>query len=66
MDPDAEIDPPVLSHPCVALDQAVLHLDGAADGVDHAAELDEEAVAGAVDDAANSPMKPIRCERAVD
>ena len=35
----------------VALDHAVLHLDGAAHGVDHAAELDEVAVAGALDDA---------------
>ena len=36
----------------VALDEAILHLDGAAHGVDHAAELDEAAVAGALDDAA--------------
>jgi len=35
----------------VALDEAVLHLDGAAHGVDHAAELDEAAVPGALDDA---------------
>ena len=35
----------------VALDHAVLHLDGAAHGVDHAAELDESSVAGALDDA---------------
>ena len=35
----------------VALDHAVLHLDRAAHGVDHAAELDEAAVAGALDDA---------------
>src|SRR6185437_3444153 len=36
----------------VALDPAVLHLDAAADSVDHAAELDDRAVAGALDDAA--------------
>ena len=36
----------------VALDEAVLHLDGAADRVDHAAEFDEAAVAGALDNAA--------------
>ena len=36
----------------VALDHAVLHFDCAAHGVDHAAELDEAAVAGALDDAA--------------
>ena len=34
----------------VALDHAVLHLDRAAHGVDHAAEFDEAAVAGAFDD----------------
>jgi hypothetical protein len=36
----------------IALDHAVLHFDGAAHGVDHTAELDENAVAGALDDAA--------------
>ena len=35
----------------VALDEAVLHLDGAAHRVDHAAELYEAAVAGSLDDA---------------
>ena len=35
----------------VALDHALLHLDRAAHGVDHAAELDEAAVAGSLDDA---------------
>ena len=39
-------------HAGVALDQAVLHFDGAAHRVDHAAELDQAAVAGALDDAA--------------
>ena len=38
--------------PRVALDHAGLNLDRAAHGVDHAAELDEAAVAGALDDAA--------------
>ena len=38
-------------HARVALDHAVLHLDRAAHRVDHAAELDEAAVAGALDDA---------------
>jgi hypothetical protein len=32
----------------VALDHAVLHLDGAAHGIDYAAELDEAPVAGAL------------------
>ena len=39
-------------HAGVALDQAVLHFDRAAHSVDHAAELDDDAVAGALDDAA--------------
>jgi hypothetical protein len=50
MDADAELNPPVLSHAGIALDQAVLHLDRAAHRVDNAAKLDEAAVAGAVDD----------------
>jgi hypothetical protein len=33
------------------LDEAVLHLDRAAHGVDHAAELDKDAVSGSLDDA---------------
>ena len=36
----------------VALDHAVLHLDGAAHGVNHAAKLDDAAVAGALHHAA--------------
>src|SRR5271167_1165142 len=36
----------------VALDEAGLHLDRAAHRVDHAVELDDRAVAGALDDAA--------------
>ena len=39
-------------HAGVALDHAGLHLDRAAHGVDNAAELDDDAVAGALDDAA--------------
>ena len=35
----------------VALDHAGLHLDGAAHRVDDAAKVDENAVAGALDDA---------------
>ena len=52
MDADAEHDPAFGRHAGVALDEAVLHLDRAAHGVDHAAELDEAAVAGALHDAA--------------
>ena len=51
MDADAELDAAILRHASVALDHGVLNFDGAADSVDHAAELDEPAVAGALDDA---------------
>ena len=51
MDADAELDAALGRQAGVALDEAVLHLDRAAHGVDHAAELDEAAVAGALDDA---------------
>jgi hypothetical protein len=49
MNADAELDAALGRQAGVALDHAVLHLDGAAHGVDHAAELDETAVAGALD-----------------
>ena len=52
MNADAKLDPPFRRHPDVALDQAVLHFDGAARRVDHAAEFDDRAVASALDDAA--------------
>ena len=45
----------------VALDHSVLDFNGAAHGVDDAAELDENAVAGAVDDAAT-----MGCDRRID
>ena len=51
MNADAELDAAVVRHAGVALDHRVLHFDGAAHGVDDAAELDERAVAGALDDA---------------
>ncbi len=49
MDADAELDAAIRRHAGIALDHGVLHLDGAAHGVDHAAELDERPVAGALD-----------------
>ena len=52
MNADAKFDAPLGRHAGVALDEAVLHLDGAAHRVDHAAKLDKDAVAGALDDAA--------------
>ena len=51
MNADAELDAALGRHAGVALDEAVLHLDRAAHRVDHAAELDEAAVAGALDNA---------------
>jgi hypothetical protein len=51
MNAEAEFDPPVLRHARVALDHCVLDLDGASHGVGDAAELDECAVAGALDHA---------------
>ena len=51
MNADAELDAALGRQAGVALDEAVLHLDRAAHSVDHAAELDENAVAGALDDA---------------
>ena len=52
MNADAEHDATVFRHARVALDEAVLNLDRAAHRVDHAAELDDRAVSGALDDAA--------------
>ena len=52
MDADAELDAALGRQPGVALDHAVLNFDRAAHGVDHAVELDQRAVAGALDDAA--------------
>jgi hypothetical protein len=52
MNADAELDALVRRDAGIAVDQAILHLDRAAHRVDHAAELDDEPVAGALDDAA--------------
>jgi hypothetical protein len=51
MDADAVFDPLVSRHAGVAGAHAGLRLDGAAHRVDHAPELDDRAVAGALDDA---------------
>ena len=50
MNADAELDAALGRQARIALDQAVLHFDRKAHRVDHAAELDEAAVAGALDD----------------
>ena len=56
MNPNAELDAALRRQAGVALDEAVLHLDGAAHRIDHAAELDDASIAGALDDAAvNGP-----------
>ena len=52
MNADAKLDPTFRRKAGAALDHARLHLEGAAHGVDHAAELDDDPVAGALDDAA--------------
>ena len=51
MSADAKLDAAVGRQGGVALDEARLHLDRAAHGIDHAAEFDANAVAGALDDA---------------
>ena len=51
MDADAELDAALGRQAGIALDHAVLHLDGAAHRVDNAAELDEAPIAGALDHA---------------
>ena len=51
MNSDAELDAALGRQAGIALDQALLHFDRAAHGIDHAAEFDEAAVAGALDDA---------------
>ena len=52
MDADAELDAALGRQTRIALGHAVLHFDRAAHRVDHAAEFDEAAVAGALDDPA--------------
>jgi len=50
MNADAEFDPSLGGQARVALNHGVLHLDGETHGVDHAAELDQRPVAGALHD----------------
>ena len=52
MDADAELDPALGRHAGVAFDHRVLQFNGAAHRIDNAAEFDDAAVAGALDDAA--------------
>ena len=52
MNADSQFDALLGRDALVAFGHAVLHFDRAAHGVDHAAELDDEPVAGALEDAA--------------
>ena len=52
MNADPEFDALVGRDPCIALDHRPLDFNRAAHRVDHAAKLDDAAVAGALDDAA--------------
>ena len=51
MNADAKFDAALGRKAGIALDHAVLHLDGAAHGVDDAAKLDDGSIAGALDHA---------------
>jgi hypothetical protein len=51
MNADAELDAALGRQAGIALDRAVLHFDRATHSIDHAAELDEAAVAGTLNDA---------------
>ena len=51
MNADAEFDAALWRQPGIALDHAILHFDGAAHGIDNAAEFDEGSIAGALDHA---------------
>jgi hypothetical protein len=52
MNSNAKNDLAVVGNAGVALGHPALHFDGAAHGVDHAPELDDRAIAGALDDTA--------------
>ena len=51
MNANAELNAALGRQASVPLDHAVLHLDRAAHRIDHAAELNEAAIAGALDEA---------------
>jgi hypothetical protein len=55
VDPDTEMDAPVVRNIGVALDHALLHLDRPTHRFDRAGKLNEDAVAGRLDDAAAAP-----------
>ena len=53
MNADTKLDATLRGETGVALQHAVLNFDGAAHGVDHAPELNQAAVAGALDHASS-------------
>ena len=73
VDADPELDAALRGKTGIALDHTVLHLDGAAHGIDDASELDEDAVAGAlhcaammrgdggIEQIAPQPAQPSQC-----
>jgi hypothetical protein len=73
VDADAKLDAAFGRQTGIALDHAILHLDGAADRIHHAAELDDGSVAGAFDHASVvhgngggdeiAPERPQPCQR---
>ena len=52
MNADAELDLALWRQAGVAFDQAVLHFDRAANGIDHAAEFDQTAIASPLNNSA--------------
>jgi hypothetical protein len=52
MDTDAKLDPALRGQSSIALDHTVLHFDGAAHGIHDAPELDKDAIARPLNDAA--------------
>jgi hypothetical protein len=58
IDADAELDAAICRHRGVALGQSRLYLGRASESVDDAGELDQQAVAGGLDDAAPMPGDP--------
>ncbi len=56
IDSDAELDTPIVRHVRVAPSQALLDLDRGTHGIGHTVKLDQQAVAGRLDDTAMVPF----------
>ena len=61
VDPDTQLDAPLLGHIRLAFDHPALDLDGTPDGVHHARKLGQETVAGVLYDPA-----PMLCDLWID